>query len=110
MATQTHEQDVVTETKQAVVQTIDQLQEMAEGSLGTSAVQVPSGDQNACQAIPDQRDDTLSSYSIRKVLARVGKRLVVIYGMLVAPPATERERINNAMVKAKHDRYISFLR
>jgi len=64
MATQTHEQDVLTETKQAVVQTTDSCQELKEGSLSTSTVQVPSENQNACQAISDERDGTFGSLLI----------------------------------------------
>ena len=110
MATQTRERDLVIETKQEVVQTIDLCQEEREGSLGTSIVHVQSGAQKTCQAIPDQRDVTLSSYRIRKALVRVANQLIVVYDMLVAPPATERGRVRNSMVKAKHDRFISFLR
>lgn len=110
MATQISEQDLVLETKQTVVQRVDLRQEVKETSLCTPTVQVPSGDQNACRAMPDPRDGLLISYSIRKALARFARQLAVVYDMLVAPAATERGRIRNAMVKAKHDRYISFLR
>ena len=110
MATQTRERDLVIETEQGVVQTIDLLQMVVEGSLATSTVQVRSGAQIACQAIPDQRDGALTSRSITEVLLRFAKRLAVVYDLLVAPPATERGRISNAMVRAKHDRFISFLR
>ena len=96
MTTQTHERDLSIEAKQ--------------GSLDTSTVQIPSEDQKACEAIPDRRDGTLSSYSIRKALVRVAKQLVVVYGLFVTPPATKREHIRNAKLRARHDRYISYLR
>ncbi len=110
MATQTHERDIVIETKQGVVQTIDLRKMVVEGSLATSTVQVRGEAQIACQAIPDQRDGSLTSRSITKVLVRFANRLAVVYDLLVAPPATERGRISTAMVRAKHDRFISFLR
>ena len=91
MATQTHERDIVIETKQGVVQTIDSCQEVTGGSLITSTVQVRSEDQNACQAIPDQREGTLNSSRITKVLVSFAKRLAMVYVLLVAPPSTERD-------------------
>ncbi len=96
MTTQTDERDLVIETKQEC--------------LDTSTVQIPSEDQKTCQAIPDQRKGALSSYSIRKGLVRFVEKLAVVYDLLVAPPATERGRIKNAMARARHDKYISFLR
>ena len=108
MTTQTRERDL--ETKQGVVQTIDLPQMVVGGSLATSTLQVRSEAKIACQAIPDQRDGSLASRSITKVLVGFANRLAVVYDLLVAPPATERGRISNAMVRAKHDRFISFLR
>ena len=96
MTTQTHERDISIEAKQA--------------SLDTSTVQVPSEDQKAYQAIPDQRDRSFSSYSIRKGLVRFVEKLAVVYGLFVTPPATEGEHIRNAKLRARHDKYISFLR
>ena len=96
MTTQTHERDLAIEAKQ--------------GSLDTSTVQIPSEDQKTYQAIPDQRGRTLSSYSIRKGLVRFVEKLAVVYGLFVTPPATKREHIRNAKLRARHDKYISFLR
>ena len=94
MTIQTREQDFVT----------------VQGSFDKSTVQITNDAQISCEPIPVQRDETLSSSSFRKALVGFVRRLAVVYCLLVAPPATEQERIRNAMVKAKHDRYISFLR
>lgn len=110
MATQIRERDLVIEMKQGLVQTIDPCQKVMEGSLATSTVQVRSGARMAWQAILDQRDGSFSSYIITKVLVRPLKQVAMVYDLLVAPPATERGHIRNAMVRARHDRFISFFR
>lgn len=110
MATQTRRQELIIETNQAVIEYIGLGQEMRQGDLGSSAVHVLSEVQEACPAIPDQGDGSLGGHSITKVLVRLLRPLAMAYDLLVSPPATERGRIENAMVKAKHDRYISFLR
>ena len=110
MTIQTRERELIIEAEQKVFQTIDPCQEVREERPGTPTVQTSSGDQNPRQAIPDPSDWSLSSHRIRKALARFGKQLAAVYDMLVAPPATKRGHIRNAMVRAKHDRFISFLR
>ena len=110
MATQTRERDLVIETKQGVVETTGSRQDAREGSLAAPTVQVPSGCQKAYQAVPNRRDGSLSSRSTTKGLGRFAKQLAVVYDLLAAAPATERGRIRNAMVRARHDRFISFLR
>ena len=110
MATQTRERDLFIETNQGVVQTIDLCQEVRERNLGSSAVQVLSGFQKASQAILDKSDGSFSSDFTTKAFVRLLKLLTTVHNLLVAPPATERGRIRNAMAKAKHDRFIRFLR
>ena len=110
MTTQTREQELIIETNRAVVENIDLGQEKRQGDPGKSAVQVQSEVQEACPAIPDQGDGSPGGHSITKVLVRLVRPLAIVFDLLVSPPATERGHIENAMVKAKHDRYISFLR
>ena len=81
-----------------------------QGSIDTPTVLLPSGTQNGIQAITEQREGSPSSSIIPKVLAGLAKQLAAVYELLVAPPATDRGRISNAMVRAKHDRFISFIR
>ncbi len=110
MATHTRERDPVIETKQEVVETTESRQDVKEGSLALPTVYLPSGGQKACQAIPDRTDGSPGSRSIMKMLGRFTKRLAVVYDLLAATPATERGRIRNAMIRGRHDRFISFLR
>ncbi len=81
-----------------------------QGSIDTPTVPLPSETQNGIQAITEQRDGSRSSSIIPKVLAGLAKQLAAVYVSLSRPPATERGRTRNAMAKAKHDRFISFLR
>ena len=110
MATQTRERDFVIETKQGAVEITGSRQDVKEGSLAAPTVQAPSGGKKSCQALPDQRDGSLKSRSITKALVRFAQQLAVVYDLLAATPATERGRVSNAMVRARHDRFISFLR
>ena len=109
MATQTHEQDLLIETKQEAGQTIDVCQEVKEKNLGASAVHLLSGAQKAFEAKPDLRDGSLGS-SITNILAGLANKLAVVLASLSNPPSTERGRIRNAMFRGRHDRFISFLR
>ena len=110
MATQTRERDRVIEMKLEAVKTIDLSQDVNEGSVVTSSVHGMSEAQIAIKALPDHIDGLPSSHSITKVLVRFARQMAVVYDLLVAAPATERGRIENAMAEANHDRFISFLR
>lgn len=110
MTTQTREQELIIETNRAVVENIGLGQEAKQGDLGTSGIKVQSVVQETYQPISAQRSGSFHKHITAKVLVGLSKPLAMVYGLLVSPPATERGRIENAMVKAKHDRYISFLR
>ena len=81
-----------------------------QGSIDTTTVLLPSESQNGIQAITEQSDGSRISSIIPKVLAGLAGQLAAVYVSLSRPPATERGRTWNAMVKAKHDRFISFVR
>ena len=106
MATQVSEQDRAIETTRDPINAVYVSQDVNNGNQGTS--EVPN--EGLTQAIPDRTESSSSSYGVTKVLVKFARRMAAAYDALVAPPATERGRIENAMVKAKHDRFISFLR
>ena len=110
MATQTRERELIIEMKQVVVQSIDLCQEVSEESLSAPTVLVSSETQRGIQAITEHRGGSLGSSIIKKVLAGLARQPAAVYVSLSRPAATERGRIKNAMVKARHDRFISYLR
>ena len=108
MATQAREQDRTIETTRDSIKTAYVATDLREGNQMTLAA--PFSEHGQHLAIPAYIRTLPNSDSVKKVLVRFATRMAKVYDTLVAPPATERGRIENAMVKAKHDRFISFLR
>ena len=108
MATQVREQDRTIETTRDSIKAICVAKDLREENPMTLAVPFTGHEQNLL--IPAYTRTLPDSNSVKKVLIRFATRMAEVYDTLVAPPATERGRIENEMVKARHDRFISFLR
>lgn len=110
MATQIRERDLLTEMNPTLVQTIDRPQETSVVSPSGIPVQVPSTAKSTSQPKSDHQGRWFDLRIPRSALVGCVRQLLMVHDLLFGLPATERDRINSHIIRARHDRYISFYR
>ena len=106
MTISTHQQEVARVT----VQEAARLEEALENRPSTTVVPLIRDPRTANTALSDHHIEWLSPRKYVKVLVRLAGKVMAINGRLFGPPATEQDRIQAQVLKARHDRYISFFR